>query len=78
MCYIRTLLASSGSTLVHGSTTRTHAFRRPPKSRPRNSHTHTIYTYMLFDECVAPGPTQWLRPLAGLSPVSFGVTRRGQ
>ena len=65
---MRTLLASSGSTLGHGPTTRTHAFRRPPKrerGRPRLTHTHTQYT--LFDECIAPGPTQWLHPL---SPVS--------
>ena len=44
--YMRTLLASSGSTLGHGPTTRTHAFRRPPKrerGRPRHTHTHTIY-----------------------------------
>eukprot|EP00964_Phaeocystis_antarctica_P108449 scaffold73038_cov60-Phaeocystis_antarctica.AAC.1 len=44
--YVRTLLASSGSTLGHGPTTRTLAFRRPPKrerGRPRHTHTHTIY-----------------------------------
>ena len=38
-------LASSGSTLGHGPTTRTHACRRPPKrerGRPRHTHTHTI------------------------------------
>ena len=39
-------LASSGSTLGHGPTTRTHACRRPPKrdrGRPMHTHTHTIY-----------------------------------
>ena len=44
--YMGTLWASSGSTLGHGPTTRTHAFRRPPKrerGRPRHTHTHTIY-----------------------------------
>ena len=41
----------------------------------RGTRTHTQYT--LFDECIAPGPTpSGFAPLAGLSPVGFGVTRR--
>ena len=70
--YMRTLfLASSGSTLGHEPTTGTHAFRRPPK---RERGTHTQYT--LFDECIAPGPTQWLRPSRrSLTGFGFGVAR---
>eukprot|EP00964_Phaeocystis_antarctica_P084482 scaffold53212_cov54-Phaeocystis_antarctica.AAC.2 len=77
---MRTLLASSGSTLGHGSTTRTHAFRRPPKSGLPEAHAHTqyIYLYMLFDECERRGPPSGFAQLAGLSPVGFDVTRRGQ
>ena len=56
-CYIRTLLASSGSTLGHGSTTRTHAFRRPgpPKSGPPEAlaHTHKIYLFAIRRVCSA-------------------------
>eukprot|EP00964_Phaeocystis_antarctica_P033081 scaffold18755_cov56-Phaeocystis_antarctica.AAC.2 len=76
---MRTLLASSGgSTLGYGSTTQTHAFRRPPKSGPPEAHAHTHNIYAVRRVCSAAGPTLWLRPLAGLSPVGFGVTRRGQ
>ena len=64
---MRTLLASSGSTLGHGPMTRTHAFRRPPQTGagPPSTRAHTQYT--LFDECIAPGPIQRLR---SPSPVS--------
>eukprot|EP00964_Phaeocystis_antarctica_P047469 scaffold27449_cov45-Phaeocystis_antarctica.AAC.1 len=74
---MQTLLASSGSTLGHGPTTRTHACRRPPKrerGRPRHTHTHTIYAVRRLYS-VGAHPVASL-PLAGLSPVGFGVTRR--
>ena len=58
-----TLWASSGSTLGHGPTTRTHAFLRPPeweRGRPRHTHTHTIYAVRRVYS--AGAHTQWLRP----------------
>ena len=71
---MRTLLASSGSTLGHGPTTRTHAFRRPPKreqGRPRHTHTHTIYAvrrvYSARAHPVASPPSPVSRRLASAS-----------
>ena len=65
--HVRTLLASSGYTLGHGPTTRTHACRWPPKrerGRPRHTHTHTIYAVRRVYSAGA-------HPLASLpSPVS--------
>ena len=75
-CYMRTLLASSGSTLGHGSTTRTHACRRPPKSGPpeeAHAHTHKIYLYAVRRVCsagahpVASPPSPTSRRLASAS-----------
>ena len=67
---MRTLLASSGSTLGRGSRTQTHAFRRPTKSGPPEAHAPTIHYYTLFDEREAPAPTQCA--------VAFGRTMFGR
>ena len=73
---METLLASSGSTLGHGPTTRTHACRRPPKrerGRSRQAHTHNIRCSTSVER---RGPPSGFAPLAGLSAVGFGGTRR--
>ena len=61
LIFMGTLLASSGSTLGHGPTTRTHAFRRPPKAGEvaRGTRTHTQY-YVV--RRVYSAGAQWLRP----------------
>ena len=52
---MRTLLASSGSTLGRGSRTQTHAFRRPTKSGPPEAHapTHNTLLYAVRRACSA-------------------------
>eukprot|EP00964_Phaeocystis_antarctica_P125892 scaffold89577_cov72-Phaeocystis_antarctica.AAC.1 len=59
----------------HGSTTRTQTSRDKggPHKGPPAQHAHNIL-HSLSDECAAPGPSGFA-PLAGRSPVGFGVTR---
>ena len=62
----------------HGSTTRTHALRRPPCTRaglptsraPMHTitQTHTQYRNTLFDECTAPGPMHTVASPPTLTP----------